>query len=275
MIIGENLTVLSLLTLNIQAAAKQRARALLAWLDERADDLVILTETSAGQGTAYLLDQARQAGLTVVKTPDPPGERGVAILSRVPIVARPDLAAGVTLPARVAAATVPGEPEITVLGVYVPSSDRAPDKIARKRDFIASLLAALAALPAACRSRLVLGGDYNVIRRDHQPSYRGFLPFEYAMLDTLDAHALADAQRLCSPDVQEYSWIGRSGNGYQFDYFHIGAEIASRLQTCRYLHQPRERGLSDHAAVSLCLHMPAPVGLPVDTSGMSSAGALF
>ncbi|MEH1130156.1 endonuclease/exonuclease/phosphatase family protein [Micromonospora sp. CPCC 206061] len=267
--------MLSLLTLNIQAAAKPRAQALLAWLDERADDLVILTETSTGEGTAYLLNQARQAGLTIVKTPDPPGERGVAILSRVPIIARPDLAAGVTLPGRVAAATIPGEPDITVLGVYVPSSDRAPAKVARKRDFIASLLAALKALPATSKSRLVLGGDYNVIRRDHQPSYRGFLPFEYAMLDTLDAHALVDAQRLCSPGVQEHSWIGRSGNGYQFDYFHIGAELAGRLETCRYLHEPRERGLSDHAAVSLCLHMPVPAGLPIDASGMSGAGALF
>ena len=267
--------MLSVLTLNMQAAAKPRAQALLAWLDERTDDVIILTETSAGDGTAYLLNQARQAGLAVVKTPDTTGERGVAILSRIPIVARPDLTAGVTLPGRIAAATIPGEPEITVLGVYVPSSDRAPDKIARKRDFIASLLAALAALPAPTRSRLVLGGDYNVIRRDHQPSYRGFLPFEYAMLDALDDHALVDAQRCCSPGVQEYSWIGRSGNGYQFDYFHVGAELASRLDGCRYLHEPRELGLSDHAAVSLSLRTPASGGLPIEASGMSAAGVLF
>ena len=197
------------------------------------------------------------------------------MLSRVPIVARPDLAAGVTLPGRVAAGTIAGDPELTVVGVYVPSSDRAPDKLARKRDFVTSLLAAVDRLPDTVRGSLVLGGDYNVITRDHQPPYPGFLPFEYQMLDALEGHGLIDAHQHCSPGVQAHSWIGRSGNGYRFDYFHVGAMLTGRIAACSYLHEPREHKLTDHAATTLTLDLPAIARRPADPSGLTGAGTLF
>jgi exodeoxyribonuclease-3 len=266
--------VLSLLTLNIQAAALPRARALLHWLASRPEQVFILTETSAGEGSSYLLDQCRRAGFDVIHSPDG-ADRGVALVGRVPLTARPDLVTGVTLPGRVAAATIAGQTELVLLGVYVPSSDRAPDKVTRKRTFISSLLAAVDDLPAATRAALILGGDYNVITRDHQPPYRGFLPFEYEMLDRLEGHGLVDAHRRCSPDVQAHSWIGRSGNGYRFDYFHVGAALADRITACTYLHEPREHRLTDHAAASLTLDVPTVAALPADPAGLTGAGALF
>ena len=238
--------MLSLLTLNIQAAAPPRAQALLRWLDGRDEDVFILTETSVGDGTAYLLDQCRRAGLDVIHTPDPAGDRGVALISRVPLVSSGS-----------------------------PSSDRAPDKVARKRGFIASLLAVLDRLPDETRTWLVIGGDYNVITRDHQPPYRGFLPFEYQMLDALDCLGLVDAHQQCSPGVQAHSWIGRSGNGYRFDYFHVGAALTERVVACSYLHEPREQKLADHAAVGLTLDLPAVVRLPGDPGGLADVGTLF
>jgi len=266
--------VLSLLTLNIQAAALPRAKALLRWLDGRPEHVFILTETSAGDGTAHLLDQCRRAGLDVIHTPDP-ADRGVALVGRVPLVARPDLVAGVSLPGRVAAATIDSRPELTVVGIYVPSSDRAPDKLARKRDFVTSLLAAVDRFPDTVRGSLVLSGDYNVITRDHQPPYPGFLPFEYQMLDTLEDHGLVDAHQHCSPGVQAHSWIGRSGNGYRFDYFHVGATLTGRIAACSYLHEPRELKLTDHAAAALTLDLPAVTRRAADSSGLAGAGTLF
>jgi exodeoxyribonuclease III len=128
--------VLSLLTLNVRAAGLPRARALLRWLDRRPEDVFILTETSAGEGTNHLLDQCRRAGLAVIHTPDPAGDRGVALLGRVPLVARPELVAGVSVPCRVAATTIAGQPEFAVVGIYVAASGRAPDKVTRKKDFV-------------------------------------------------------------------------------------------------------------------------------------------
>lgn len=268
--------MLSVLTLNIQAAGLPRARALLRWLDQRDDDVVILTETSSGEGTAYLLEQCRRAGLSVTHAPAPDGDRGVALVSRAATVARPDLVAGVSPPGRVAAVTIASSTsELTVFGVYVPSSDRAPNKVARKQGFITSLLAAVRGLPDQARARLVLGGDYNVITRDHQPPHRGFLPFEYQMLDTLHGLGLVDAYRHRRPEGQVHSWIGRSGNGYRFDYIHVGTDLRDDIVNCDYLHEPRDERLSDHAAVALTLRAAAPVRLPVDPAGLAGAGALF
>jgi exonuclease III len=157
----------------------------------------------------------------------------------------------------------------------VPSSDRAPDKVTRKREFIASLLDAVGRLPPTVRGSLILGGDYNVITRDHQPPYRGFLPFEYAMLDALQTHGLVDVHKHRSPGSQPHSWIGRTGNSYRFDYFHVGHTLAGRITDCAYLHQPREQKPTDHAAVTLTLDLPAVARLTVGQAGLTGADTLF
>lgn len=246
----------SLLTLNIQATALPRARLLWDWLSRRSEDVFLLTETSTGPGSRFLADQARQAGNLVIHQPQP-GERGCMLISRIPAEPCPALTAGVSGPGRAVAVTLPGYDHLTVLGIYVPSSDRAPDKVARKQTFLTTLLTAISRLPQGTRDRLVVGGDYNVITRDHQPAYRGFLPFEYAMLDTLRDLGLVDAHEHRHPGEQAHSWIGRSGNGYCFDYIHLGPALIPELRECNYLHEPRHQRLTDHAAVTVTLGLPA------------------
>ncbi|GAB1639652.1 endonuclease/exonuclease/phosphatase family protein [Krasilnikovia sp. MM14-A1259] len=265
--------MLSVLTLNVQAAALPRARRLLAWLDARDDGLLILTETSNGPGTGHLLDQCRAAGLHVAHRPSADGDRGCAIVSRIPARTRTDLLTGVTLPGRAVTVTVDTDPAVTVVGLYVPSSDRAPHKVEKKRAFLASVLDALTGLDEQQRAHLIIGGDYNVIGRDHQPRYPGFLPFEYAFLDTLAQLGLADPHQRLRPGVQAHSWIGRGGNGYRFDYLHIGAALTDRVTYCAYLHEPREQGLSDHAALAATLRLP--VTQSTSARAPLAAAALF
>lgn len=265
--------MLRLLTLNIQAAALPRARMLLNWLDARDDGVVILTETSNGPGTAYLLQQCQQAGLSVTFTPSGDGDRGCAIVSRLPATARPEFTAAVTLPGRAAAVTVHAGFDITVLGLYVPSSDRAAHKVAKKQAFLTSVVATLTAIGETERGALVVGGDYNVLSREHQPAYPAFLPFEYQFLEDLAGLGLTDAHRHLQPGVQAYSWYGRGGNGYQFDYFHTGPALTGLVDGCAYVQEPRETRLSDHAAVTLTLKVgvqPAPA-----SPELAAAGALF
>jgi exodeoxyribonuclease-3 len=71
--------MLAILTINIGAAARERAAELLGWLARRPEDVFVLTETSGGSGTAYLLERFRQAGFAVLHTPDGNGDRGVAL----------------------------------------------------------------------------------------------------------------------------------------------------------------------------------------------------
>lgn len=245
--------MLSILTLNIQATSRRRAEPLLRWLAGRPEQILLLTETSGGDGTAYLLDQFRRAGCQV-QHPPLPGDRGAAMISRVPVTARPDITAGLSIPGRAVAATVHTDPPITVLGIYVPSSNRAPARVERKRAFLASLVDTLDRMPDDERTHLVLGGDYNVVTRDHQPAYSGvWLPFEYALFDALTTVGLTDVHHHLAPGVQQHSWYGRAGNGYRFDYLHVGAALHGRLCGGDYLQEPREQRLTDHAAVTLDL----------------------
>jgi exodeoxyribonuclease-3 len=266
--------VLSLLTMNVQAAALPRAQALLGWLDGRKDHVVILTETSNGAGTAHLLDRCEAAGWSVAHARSSDGDRGCAIITRFPITVRPDLMDGVTIPSRAVAVTLDTEPALTILGLYVPSSDRAPAKVAKKRAFLTSVLDALERMTTQDRKDLIIGGDYNVITRDHQPRYRAFQPFEYDFLEDLQRLGFTDAHRHRHPDVQAHSWFGHGGNGYQFDYFHTGANVTARVAHCAYLQEPRTARLTDHAAVALALRASLPQQRAQMTS-LTTAGALF
>ncbi|WP_433365349.1 endonuclease/exonuclease/phosphatase family protein [Streptosporangium sp. CA-115845] len=254
------------LTVNIGAASRVRAELLLRWLAARPEQVFLLTETSAGAGTTYLLDQFRTAGYAVVKTPDVNGERGAALVSRIPLI-QPHLTSfnGVSIPGRVAVAALDTQPRTWFLGVYVPSRDRSEGKTIRKQTFIASLLDALGGLPAEQHDHLVIGGDYNVIAADHDPLHPGFLPFEFGMLSTLESRGFLDAHGHCLPGVQAYSWIGRTGDGYRYDYFHVGPALATLVRSCTYLHETRETNLTDHAAVQLVVDVKAarlPCGNP-------------
>jgi exodeoxyribonuclease-3 len=256
--------MLSVLTVNVGAALPERARSLLTWLAERPEEVLVLTETSAGPGTSWLLDRFRRAGFTVIKTPDADGERGSALVSRVR-VARELTAefAAVSVPCRIAAAVLDTEPAISVIGVYVPSRDWSADKTERKQRFIRTLIEACDKLPGDLREHLVLGGDYNVIGRTHKPLHPGFLPFEFALLEGLRERGLADAYDRVAPGKQAYSWIGRNGDGYRYDYLHVGPGLTDLIGACSYLHETRQLGLTDHAALTLTLGADA---TPLETS---------
>ncbi|MEV0453802.1 endonuclease/exonuclease/phosphatase family protein [Catellatospora methionotrophica] len=262
-------------TVNIQAAALPRATALMQWLDSRDDHIFVLTETSAGDGTGHLLERCRQAGWSVLSNGAAPGDRGCAIVSRLPLTPLVNLTSSLSLPGRAVACSVDADPSVTVFGIYVPSSDRSPDKVGKKRDFLNSVVASLKDMPSQQRAGLVLCGDYNVITRDHDPAYRGtFLSWEYAFMDTLTSDlGLVDAYRHLHAQ-QAHSWHGRSGNPYCFDYIHLGSALVPRLTAATYDHRPRTEQLTDHAAVSA--HLDVEVKhLPYETTSPLAAGTLF
>lgn len=246
-------TQLDLLTFNIGAAGTERAQAILGWLRSRADQVIVLTETSGGPGTQLLAAGLAADGYSVCHT-EQPGERGVLIASRVPIGRDLSDHLAVSLPCRARAVVLDTQPhKLLLAGVYIPSRDRSPDKVARKQAFIASLLNALGGLPPAQRARLVLAGDYNAVARGHQPPLPGFFAWEYGLHEELLRIGLRPAHQLCPGSGQPHSWIGRTGLGYLYDYIHLGRGLQTGLQRCRYLHAPREQRLSDHAAVAVRL----------------------
>ena len=68
-------------------------------------------------------------------------------------------------------------------------------------------------------------------------------------------HGLTDAFRHLHPTAAEYSWVGRTGDGYRLDHAFCSARLAPASSGCRYLHEPRADGLSDHSALTADLTM--------------------
>lgn len=267
---------LSVLTFNIANPSPDRAQRQLAWLADREEHVLVLTETKASQGCALLAEAFRTAGYTVLDSQPAPGEYGVMIVSRVR--AESDhLAAGLGfLPSRAASCLLPtADGVVRVVGAYVPSRDASVEKTERKRRWLAEFGTMLAG--ADGRRPVVLAGDLNVLEPDHQPRYRFFADFEYDFYRSLtDRHGLVDAYRHLHPDTAEHSWVGRTGDGYRYDHAFCTAALGDRITGCGYDHHPRLEKLSDHSALTMQLAVAAPPPLPVtDPTTATAEPTLF
>jgi exodeoxyribonuclease-3 len=242
------------ITLNIGAAAPWRANGILAWLLEHGDDIIVLTETTAGLGTQLLVKGLADHGYETVGTPTV-NDRGAVIATRLPIGRRLCASLDVTLPWRVAAIQLVGPPSIAFLGVYIPSRDRTPEKVARKEAFIGSFVTSIERLSPTTRDRMIVAGDYNAISRRHEPPHGGFLDYEYQLFESLEAFGFTAGHELGLGHTHPHSWIGRTGRGYLYDYFHIGRSVRAHVDECVYVHETRQSRLSDHAAVRVALRI--------------------
>lgn len=260
---------LSVLTLNIANPSVERAQRQLEWLVSRDEDVFVLTETKASDGCRLLAD-AFQAGGYAVIFPEPgPGEYGTMIASK--IRAEPDdwnQKLGY-LPARAATTVLPAPGgNLHLIGLYVPSRDASLVKTDRKRRWFEACANALTTIGYPTRHILLLG-DLNILEPDHQPRYNFFAPFEYDFYRALlDRHGLVDAFRQLHPDAREYSWVGRTGDGYRYDHAFCSVALAPNLLACDYLHEPRSTRLSDHSGLTVRLALEPPESLL--TSGPAS-----
>jgi exodeoxyribonuclease III len=254
---------LSLLTFNIGNPSPERAQRQLAWLAGRDEHVMVLTETKASAGCQLLASAFTGAGYQVTHAEPGPGEYGTMIITRTTATAD-DFGDKIGyLPSRAASAILPGpKGPIRVIGLYVPSRDASVDKTERKRKWLAACYTALTSINA--EMPVILAGDLNILEPGHRPRYPFFAPFEYDFYQALsDAHGLTDAFRHLHPDDAEYSWVGRTGDGYRYDHVFCSRSFCDLIADCHYLHQPRHDKLSDHSALTVRLNLAPPQTLPV------------
>ncbi|QMU73938.1 endonuclease/exonuclease/phosphatase [Streptacidiphilus sp. P02-A3a] len=229
----------------------ERAGRQLAWLAQRPEQVLVLTETTPGDGCAFLADRFTSAGYAVAYPVPDKGERGVMIVSRLPMAEASPLSTAY-LPYRAVSATVKTQAgPVDVLGLYVPSRDASPAKIERKQRFLDGLQATIA--HGSASGRVVLG-DFNILEPDHDPRYATFRPFEYGFYSWLGDNGYHDAFRRLHPGDREYSWVGRTNDGYRYDHAFVSDPLSGLVDDCTYVHEPRTvTRLSDHSGLSLRL----------------------
>lgn len=246
---------LRLMNWNVQHAAPPRSRRQAAWLASHEDaDVLVLTEVCDSPGGHALVQALHECGYRVIVPDSADGEYLVLLAARVGALEAEPSRLG-HLPARFAAARVTlGAHSVGVAGLYVPSRGPRQRRNADKHAFQEAVSAYLPRLTAdlGC-GPVVVAGDLNVVEPDHQPHYALFGDWEYGFYTDFAKHGLVDAFRELHPEAVEHSWFGRGGNGYRFDHMFITCQHRGLLGACRYVHQPRLEGLSDHAAMTVTL----------------------
>ncbi|MCK2245242.1 MULTISPECIES: hypothetical protein [unclassified Crossiella] len=253
--------MVSLLTLNLGAPSLAHARLQLPRLAARGEDVLVLTDTSAGEGSTWLAAQFSAAGYAVTNPVPAPGERGVMIISKLAVTAD---ALGTELdylPARATAVVVETTAgPLRIAGACLPPRDATAVTTERKQRWIAAFEQALARTDS--ERHLLLLSTLRVIEPGHEPAHRGeFAPFEYDFYSGLTTrHHLDDLYRCEHPDRVEHSWTQRRQirNGYRYDHAHGSPSLTQQLLECFYDHSTRHPGadqpaLSNHSG--LCVHL--------------------
>ncbi|MGW0086539.1 endonuclease/exonuclease/phosphatase [Streptomyces sp. NPDC003393] len=268
-------STLDVLTFNLNNPSRERAERQLAYLAARPEPVLVLTETADSAGCDLLASRFSTAGYEVTFPRPERGERGVMIVSR--LATRPGPASVGYLPHRTVSVIVDSDRgPVDVVGLYVPSRDATDAKTARKRQFLDACRAGLR--PGWDGMRIVLG-DFNILEPAHEPRYRFFQPFEYGFYEWLGQTGYQDAFRILHPKALEYSWVGRTGDGYRYDHAHVSSRLAYELRGCSYVHEVRTGTdrLTDHSAltVQMALRPARPLEVTDPMPVADAAPALF
>lgn len=239
----------SLFCWNIANPSIERVSKQVEWLRKRPEDVLVLTEAKQSEGCIFLERYFQAYGYNVV-FPKPEGkEYGVIIVSKHSPTLSNFSAQVNYLQARVVSVklNLPNG-ELEIIAVYVPSRDSSLEKIDKKKRFLKNLDNALETNQRF--SMRIFCGDLNILEPDHIPHYPFFEEWEYDFYRNLiGKHQFRDAFRYLYPSIQEYSWVGRTGDGYRYDHCFVSENFLPLLTKCHYLHEPREIKLSDHSAL--------------------------
>ncbi len=218
----------------------------MAWIKRNHDlDIIVLTEVKKNEGCKYICDQLNNLGYKICVNYDD-RDYGVLIASKFDFV---EVVAS-RKSSRYCHIKLKEKVSVDLVALYVPSNDRK--KIERKREFLKLALENLTEIDK--QGALVLCGDFNTVKRTHEPKYTMFRKWEYGFFDDLNSLALIDVDDYLYPNEQRYSWYGRTGNGYKYDYFFISKQLSNRLVQSYYTDQTIKLKLTDHCAQILIIN---------------------
>ncbi len=243
---------LSIGTLNIGAAARERAERIFEeWIVPSGLDVYVITETTSGPGTQFLLSQFETAGWAVHRWPAEDRDRGAMIVTRVAGDDARQQLPDDPAPGRSVIVDLATVPAVRIVGMYVPNRGNDPAKTKRKEDFLAIWLRHLTTLKPLERSTILVG-DLNVVPVGQNPHFLPQQPFEYAWYEELiGAQGLYDSAVAHNDGGHEPTWVAHNGECYTYDHILPATKLKSRVSEFKYDHSTRARGggVTDHSAL--------------------------
>jgi exodeoxyribonuclease III len=242
-----------LVSWNILAGGGSRCGAIVARLERCDADIIVLQETMTTRASDLCHALGRAGYAHRFSAPRGPRERGLCVLSRLPLRRTAGPApphAGiwprgwlelklVECGSRLAAVYGPAE------GPSLPAFwDAAAAWLARR----------------ATRPFLMLG-DFNAGASGvDAEAYRFKAGRAFAKLAGI---GLVDLWRREHGDTREHTWFshpgrGRPGRGFRIDHAFASPRLADRVTSCRYDHDVRKRGWSDHSLLIVELAPKSP-----------------
>lgn len=260
--------VLNLMTLNIGNPSIERVKKQIEWIEQRKEDVFVLTETKDSKGCSFLeqyfggsqtsfFDISKETKYNVYFPRSITGDLGVMILSKFPIIKisncfdQSDRYYSRFLDILL---DFKGK-NIGIIGLYVPSRDASEEKIIRKKQFITDLCQYIKSREKDKKCPYIVCGDLNILERNHVPHYSTFKKWEYDFYDYFQHFGFLDAFRLLHPSENEYSWVGRTNDGYRYDHIFISKELQKQVIKCAYVHETRTIPITDHSAMILQVSM--------------------
>jgi exodeoxyribonuclease III len=246
-IVDSNISLFAV-TWNVANPSLERAKRQWEWLSGLGANIIILTEIRTSEGCCYLQNELESSGYKVFNETKGEDKYGVLVAiygfeckkMQLEIDYLKSRVVGVSIE------TFLGD--IAVVGLYVPSRGKKEIRNVEKRNFQAHISAFL---KRANFQKAIIGGDFNVIPRNHNPHYPIFGEWEYQFYDDFINANLIDTYEHLNKEQPEYTWFSREGNGFRFDFLFISACSLECLNYSSHLHYPRENKLSDHSAVAL------------------------
>lgn len=244
---------LSIFIWNIANPSLRRAGKQAEWIHKRKEDIFVLTEIKTSRGCLFLKKYFEAYGYYVLFPDIEDKEYGSMIVSKIPLSGG-TLKYMAFIPSRAMCGKFSFfDKDIEIVGIYAPSRDASERKIKKKKLFLRALLDALQ--KSNLNNPHIVCGDFNVLEPNHNPHYPFFKDWEYDFYSQLSKHQLSDAWRFLYPSKQEYSWIGKTGDGYRYDHCFVSNVLLSTIKNSFYLHEPRLQKLSDHSALITELHL--------------------
>lgn len=240
-----------LLSLNIGNPSLERAKRQCEWLERRQEDIFVLTETRESKGCEYIKEYF-EGFVNAPKSQT--GDLGVILISKYPMQMNVGFfpESSIFFSRHAEAKVDFGGKEIDIVGLYTPSRDRSEGKVQRKKRYIDALEIYLR--ESKKRNKIIMG-DLNILERTHVPHYSTFYEWEYHFYDAFLEAGYVDAFRQKHSDAREYSWVGRTKDGYRYDYCFVSADLKENILDCRYMHETRETGqekrITDHSAIAI------------------------